>query len=132
MHELWIELLDILRDNADLRKNNLILHHERQQEVSQREEEFRDRMQDDEGPGPGAAAGGGAVGGGRGGGGGGGGGGDGGGGSGGDLTRASTAPGGSVYGRRPSLAPREYGEGMHGYVKRCYAECEGRGMDHSA
>jgi hypothetical protein len=34
VYELWIELLDILRDNAELRKNNLILHHERQQLVT--------------------------------------------------------------------------------------------------
>jgi hypothetical protein len=162
VHELWIELLDVLRDNADLRKNNLILHHERQQEVARREHDLYDRMQQhDNAAGAGAGAAGGI--GGEGGGGGGGmvGGQDqqraeavdgrgldpaapaaaansgqydaaaGGGGGGGaatanaTLSRASTAPAGAQGGGgRRVTAPGEYGTGMTGYVRRCYAECE--------
>ena len=112
---LWVELLQVLQDNADLRKNNLILHHERQQQVSQRENDLRDSLEPQrhrEGsslPAMGAAglsrhdadaaapSGGNAA----------------------HLDRVQSAPL-----ARTRTTPSQYGSGMRGYVRRCYAECQ--------
>ncbi len=117
VHSLWIELLQVLQDNADLRKNNLILHHERQQQVSHREQELLESLepqgQRDAGslPGNGAAgvtrsdadvavapSGGNTA----------------------QLSRAQSAPALP----RTRTTPSQYGSGMTGYVRRCYAECQ--------